>query len=544
MSTDIFCYEKISLFFNAKNLTKMDYTSNTDSFIVVFSEDAKTKKITKLGNTSVVKDSQHPEFPDQLVIDYKFETIQRFILKVYDQDANAPLQDLDKHSLIGEVSFLITDLMRNKRSQSLELEFTKPHKGVVIIRGEPVSDTRDIFKVGFSGQDLKNKDWGLCCCLGLIFQSSPFVMIRRLREDGQYQLIYKNEAKPGNLNPEWDVCRIPMMNLCNGDVYRPLEIQFMDYVDNGNHTSMGEVKFNVKTLLDSGGAKSLPVIESDLVGKTVGTIFSKEYENSGMLNFKSISIERHPTFTEFIKGKMEITFMVGIDFTGSNGDFSDPTSLHYQSQLQDNAYQTAIKTIGHIIDAYDTDKNYPIYGFGAYFREKDGAMTTKVEHAYPLADGEEVHGVDGLLDAYKNAVPTVNMSGPTLFQPLIEKAILRAKSFNVTQENQKYLVLVILTDGVLNDPEATIAALQAASDLPISVIIIGVGEADFSTMNQIDGDKIKRKPGVRDLCQFVPYNKFKSEGIIELAAEVLREVPTQCLEFMASKKILPNIQKY
>ena len=63
-------------------------------------------------------------------------------------------------------------------------------------------------------------------------------------------------------------------------------------------------------------------------------------------------------------------------------------------------------------------------------------------------------------------------------------------------------------------------------------------------MNQIDGDKIKRKPGVRDLCQFVPYNKFKSEGIIELAAEVLREVPTQCLEFMASKKILPNIQKY
>lgn len=171
-------------------------------------------------------------------------------------------------------------------------------------------------------------------------------------------------------------------------------------------------------------------------------------------------------------------------------------------------------------------------------------MSSNVEHCFPLADGDEVKGVDGILDAYANVVPTVNMNGPTLFQPLIEKAILRARSFNVTQENQKYLVLLILTDGVLNDPEATIAALQAASDSPLSVIIIGLGDADFTTMKMIDGDNIRRKPGVRDLCQFVPYDKFKSQGFPYLAEEVLREVPTQCLEFMKAKKILPNIKKY
>ena len=536
--------EKVSLFFSAKNLTKMDYTSNTDAFIVVFEEDAKTKNIIRVGNTAVVKDSQHPEWSDQCIVNYRFETIQRFILKVYDQDGNYPLTELDKHSLIGEVSFTITDLMRNKRSQALELPFTKPHNGVVIIRGEPVADTRDILKVAFAAEDVKNKDFGLCFCLGLVLKSNPFLMIRRLREDGQYQLIYKNEPVNGNLSPQWDTARIPMMNLCNGDLYRPLSIEVMDFNGDGNHDSLGEVKTNVRSILDNGG-NPVPIIESKLVGSKQGVIFSKEYENSGHLHFKNVSIERHPTFTEFIKGKMEVTFMVGVDFTGSNGDFSDPTSLHYQSQLQDNQYQSAIKTIGHIIDCYDSDKMYPLYGFGAYFREKDGfSMTSKVEHCYPLADDEEVKGVEGLLDAYAKAVPTVNMSGPTLFQPLIEKAILRARNFNVTQENQKYLVLVILTDGVLNDPEATVAALQAASDVPLSVIIIGVGEADFTTINLIDGDKIKRKQGVRDICQFVPYKKFISEGVIALAEEVLREVPTQCLEFMASKKILPNIQKY
>jgi hypothetical protein len=102
MSTDIFCYEKISLFFNAKNLTKMDYTSNTDSFIVVFSEDAKTKKITKLGNTSVVKDSQHPEFPDQLVIDYKFETLQKNILDIKNELLLNEIMKQVKHFINGE----------------------------------------------------------------------------------------------------------------------------------------------------------------------------------------------------------------------------------------------------------------------------------------------------------------------------------------------------------------------------------------------------------------------------------------------------------
>jgi hypothetical protein len=173
----------------------MDYLSNSDAFIVVFEVDSKTNQVTRLGNTGVVKDSQAPEWADACLLKYRFETIQRIILKVYDQDGDHPLSDLDKHSLIGEVSFTITDLMRNKRSQALELEFVKPHKGVVIVRGEPVADTRDVFKVAFAGENLKNKDFGICCCLGFVFSSNPFLTIKRLREDGQSQLIYKNQPQ-------------------------------------------------------------------------------------------------------------------------------------------------------------------------------------------------------------------------------------------------------------------------------------------------------------------------------------------------------------
>ena len=49
-----------------------------------------------------------------------------------------------------------------------------------------------------------------------------------------------------------------------------------------------------------------------------------------------------------------------------------------------------------------------------------------------------------------------------------------------SQEHQKYTVLLVITDGMINDMEATKAAIVAASAQPISIIIVGVGSADFS----------------------------------------------------------------
>lgn len=47
----------------------------------------------------------------------------------------------------------------------------------------------------------------------------------------------------------------------------------------------------------------------------------------------------------------------------------------------------------------------------------------------------------------------------------------------------------MLTDGVLSDMPATKLALINASHLPMSVIIVGVGGANFSAMNELDADE-------------------------------------------------------
>ena len=50
-------------------------------------------------------------------------------------------------------------------------------------------------------------------------------------------------------------------------------------------------------------------------------------------------------------------------------------------------------------------------------------------------------------------------------------------------------------------------------NLPLSIIIVGIGNADFGKMNALDGDNglfnSSKQRCPRDIVQFVPFNKFQ-----------------------------------
>ena len=55
---------------------------------------------------------------------------------------------------------------------------------------------------------------------------------------------------------------------------------------------------------------------------------------------------------------------------------------------------------------------------------------------------------------------------------------------------------MIITDGAIMDMKETKKILVDSCELPLSVIIIGVGEADFEKMVELDGDhELKDKDG-------------------------------------------------
>ena len=97
--------------------------------------------------------------------------------------------------------------------------------------------------------------------------------------------------------------------------------------------------------------------------------------------------------------------------------------------------------------------------------------------------------------------------------------------------------------------EQTKWAIINASIYPMSIIIVGVGDEDFSSMEELDSDDKLLKHGgkvaARDIVQFVELRKFISkDGMWDkalLAKDVLAEVPQQVVGWMKMKNIKPNI---
>ena len=77
-----------------------------------------------------------------------------------------------------------------------------------------------------------------------------------------------------------------------------------------------------------------------------------------------------------------------------------------------------------------------------------------------------------MLNVYSSALRVVELSGPTHFHHIINQTITVAQS---TPAHSQYYILLILTDGAIMDMQETIDSVVKASNLPISIIIIGIG---------------------------------------------------------------------
>ena len=109
-----------------------------------------------------------------------------------------------------------------------------------------------------------------------------------------------------------------------------------------------------------------------------------------------------------------------------------------------------------------------------------------------------------------------------------------------------YSILLIITDGIITDMEDTKRAIIKASMLPLSIIIVGVGDEDFTQMKQLDSDtnllQIGNNVAERDTVQFVEIKTREEEGKMvlmnkeEFAKEALKEIPQQVTDWMYMRR--------
>lgn len=63
--------------------------------------------------------------------------------------------------------------------------------------------------------------------------------------------------------------------------------------------------------------------------------------------------------------------------------------------------------------------------------------------------------------------------------------VMSSMSTEIKPLLNKYLILLIITDGAIHDMDESIRQIVQGADLPLSILIVGVGDNDFGNMDVV-----------------------------------------------------------
>ena len=501
--------QRVSLTIKIKNV---DISSEHKVELITYSDS--DRKISKSAgfteNKSKNIEDNTINFQQFFAIPYFFEKQQLLDFRVY---SNATINNFETiQTSLGSIM--------GSRGQTLKKKLSKGSD--IFITGNEIKKSNKILNFQIS---LKGNMIGMGMKYSITNLGTEQKLVTTKLYDSETKKINKNSFNNNNIN--FDNCKVPVMFLnptgnANENI---VSIEVRDIIHN---RILGEYKGPISRLL-------VPdAIEIALVNNLKALI--------------KCTVEKHYTFISYLRSGMNINLTIGIDFTGSNGHYLDEPSYHYLNAGLNN-YEKAIRSCGDIVAHYDDDQLFPVFGFGFCFIDSalnnfDGKYT---DFNYPIncnLNNPSIKYIDGVLNQYRSFITQIHLSGPTYFAPMINDLNNEVKKEISQGKIMNYHILMILTDGLIDDMEDTKDALVEASFLPISVIIIGIGDGDFGKMDILDADENplydrNRRKADRDLVQFVPFNNFKNNPQ-KLAEEVLEEIPRQVVEYYRHQNIEPK----
>ena len=418
----------------------------------------------------------NPEFVKTIQVDYYFEQEQWFRAIVSDSDQlDKDFVSLSSANFIGEVIFKAQNLVCSK-SKEIEVALWNKDgrsdlkKGVINISYDEVASTTNqelkLTLSPFSGNFINGKEYFMTVMKQKQSNSKEWIPVLRTEK-----LVFNQSLSP------WKMFSIPLDWLINknSSIVKeseiPLKLWLAQYNTSGHHSIWGYSTVTVGRWVN---------------GETLLELDEPINNSTYTLKICKWELFRTHSFLDYINNGCELNLVVGVDFTGSNMNVITGQNLH-SSDFTQNQYYNAIQKIGGILLNFDSDKNVPLFGFGAMI---DDRFYKDVSNWFALNGNifrPEANGIEGIENWYKKNMNNISYSGPTYFAPLL-KFWNEMVAFECEKNIKRYYIYLLLTDGTNHDIENTIEQVVKSSKLPVSIIIIGIGDADFSNMEFLDSD--------------------------------------------------------
>ena len=93
-----------------------------------------------------------------------------------------------------------------------------------------------------------------------------------------------------------------------------------------------------------------------------------------------------------------------------------------------NQYESALLNVGMIVEPYDFDKSFPVFGFGGIPRHMG---INGVSHCFAVngnAADPNIVTVQGIVATYKTTLAQIGLGGPTLFAPVLREFLNYVRS--------------------------------------------------------------------------------------------------------------------
>ena len=487
------------------------------------------KKAFSLDNKGV------PFYQDVVNLEYHDEVPHLISLKLINPSCK------DKKLLEPLTFSLQTMMFEQKQYQKFTFIDSKPNCPDIVLFGDWRKKDNYRYEVDLKCQNVKDIEW--------MSKSDPYIKILKLKSgfkilpsnlnqlpSSNWEEIYISEFKQDNLNPDFAPFILYSGLACNNDPNWPLRLEVWDYEESRPeaHNYLGHYIFTIQDL-----SKGLTFFETrDFEGEKTAKVIVEKFETV-----------RQYDLMDYLQDGLEINNIICIDFSSSNGDPNDNSSLHRMTGI--SSYEKAIDSIAPALFKYDSDKKIPTFGFGAKFPTLDKADPDGQKNFFKLIGRGSSSKVPmdtmTLKSFYKSAFSFVKGSEPSLICPTIKGVVdfVEANMKNPRSNQLNYTVVVVFTDGEIDDIKEACHHLVRASKLPISFVFVGIGKGNFKMMEYLDNDNGKKmidnndNYAVRDMVQFIKFTLVE-DSPAEAVNKALFELPYQIVGYYLSNNILPG----